>query len=303
MQYSRLDPARKRSLSGRNLGGFTAGALVVALLCSPSDPRTGTIFTGVAEAQSLATGTKAPRFDLIGTFDVEIDGEKSPESRIYFGPQGRGVVLRSPELSSIVRILPSGQRLEAYNKADLDEAADGSVDFISGAPVTWTGRYSVAGGGPAFEIEDHRVRLISRPPLLGPASRKKVIDHNPSYAQKAARAIVQPAYVDALKKFDKPVHIKVYYGTWCSVCSEMLPNILRLEEELQGSNITFEYYGIPQNRESDPEVKRAGFNRIPAGIIYVDGQETGRLEAYRWRAPALSLMNTLRGVEVKVGDG
>jgi len=73
--------------------------------------------------------------------------------------------------------------------------------------------------------------------------------------------------------------------------------ILKVEDQLQGSPVKFEYIGLKRPPEAwkDPEVKRLKVSGVPTGIVYRDGKEIGRITGDIWNAPEVSLSKIING--------
>jgi hypothetical protein len=68
--------------------------------------------------------------------------------------------------------------------------------------------------------------------------------------------------------------------------------LLKVEDQLTGSKIRFEYYGMPRDF-NDPEAKRLSIKGVPTAIVYVNGRQVGRLEGQDWASPEASLTRLL----------
>ena len=73
----------------------------------------------------------------------------------------------------------------------------------------------------------------------------------------------------------------------------MVPRIMKLAEKLEGSKISFDFYGLPRGIVSDPEATRVDIHAVPTGVIYREGREIGRIEGAGWKVPELALNNLL----------
>ncbi len=74
--------------------------------------------------------------------------------------------------------------------------------------------------------------------------------------------------------------MRVYFGSWCPVCGRLVPKILKLQSDLKGAKIQFEYYGLPQPMSDDPITAKENLNGVPTAIVYVDGKEFGRQDGH-----------------------
>jgi len=101
------------------------------------------------------------------------------------------------------------------------------------------------------------------------------------------------AIVSKLSEQSSDVQITVYFGSWCGACKQMVPRIMKVAEQLAGSKINFDFYGLPRGITGDPEASRIDIHAVPTGVIYLDGKEIGRIEGSGWRVPELAINNIL----------
>ena len=237
------------------------------------------------------------RHDLFGTFYLELDGKPASDALLYHAPSRGGILVRTDQTQQAFRVVPRGQIVQFFDKGRIRENPDGSVTILTGTQPTSVGSFQLEQGVPSFTVDGKTARLVSKPPLIGQKTAAELIEHNVSYRLKADKTRVVEQYVDALKAWDRPVRVRVIFGSWCSVCAEMVPNILALERRLAGSNISFEYVGIAKNNYNDPEAKKYDVTRIPTGIVLdMNGTVLGTVAPSSWRHPATALMTTLAGI-------
>ena len=64
---------------------------------------------------------------------------------------------------------------------------------------------------------------------------------------------------------------------------------MRVADELAGSNIESDFYGLPQGDgfSSDPKVKELKITGVPTAVVFVDDREGGRISADGWKIPEL----------------
>ncbi len=83
--------------------------------------------------------------------------------------------------------------------------------------------------------------------------------------------------------------MRVYFGTWCPVCGRLVPRVIKLADELEGSKVRFEYYGLPQPMSDDPITKADKLHGVPTAIVYLGDKEVGRLSGGDLNAPEKSI--------------
>ncbi len=132
--------------------------------------------------------------------------------------------------------------------------------------------------------------LRNQPPLLGLRHADEVTAHNPEYVSSAKAYAVNGSEIATLQKEGRSVTVRVYYGSWCPHCRRLVPHALRIEQELKASKIRFEYFGLPPHFDSDPEARKVFVQSLPTGVVYVNGNEVGRLLGDQaWQSPESTL--------------
>ena len=144
-----------------------------------------------------------------------------------------------------------------------------------------------------FDVEDLIVSVGPKPVLVGIHSPQELVEHDPGYGVK--RDIYEPgaAVVGQLRNQTDDVRVRIYFGNWCPFCGEMVPRVLKIDEALQGSNIRFEYYGLPRSISDDPEARSMNISGVPTGVVYRGGKEIGRVSGNSWRTPEQALADIL----------
>ena len=98
----------------------------------------------------------------------------------------------------------------------------------------------------------------------------------------------------ALRADEKAARVRVYFGSWCPHCKHFLPFMLRVAEELKGSKVQFEFYGLPSPFDKEPQAVAERIRGVPTGIVYVGGKEVGRIEGTQdWDSPEKALAQVL----------
>ncbi|NJL30113.1 MAG: thioredoxin family protein [Thermoanaerobaculia bacterium] len=142
----------------------------------------------------------------------------------------------------------------------------------------------------AFFLDDNTFALIY---IIAPEAIREEYEGT---AQLIPQTLVYgEAAVAALRAEQRDVKVRVYFGSWCPFCKDHVPLLLRVVEELKGSKIRFEFYGLPRPFSGDAEATRDKVNGVPTGIVYVDGKEVGRLSTRGWQVPEVTLTELLRG--------
>jgi thiol-disulfide isomerase/thioredoxin len=235
------------------------------------------------------------RYDFlhIGNFFLLVDGKREP-AEFYRSDRLGAVLVVSPSLASPV--LLRAESVSTVKPAALEKKTDTGVTLRPEAPPTPRGAFAEVDGEVRFALDGHQVALREQPPLLGLRKASEVTEHNPEYLGSAKIYAIDSRAITALRKEGKPVTVRIYYGSWCQHCRMLVPHLIRVEQELQGSQIRFEYFGVPEGFKSDPEIRKAGVQSIPTGVVYVNGTEVGRIVGDdSWRSPEATLRGLLAG--------
>jgi thiol-disulfide isomerase/thioredoxin len=236
-------------------------------------------------AQAQAGGDGAMRgFLLSGDFQLVLDGKLVPKAEVYRSTRAAAVLVIAPGWESPVLLTPSRGGVDAVNLMKMSRVNVESIDLLPGAVYRSLGSFTMAGETIAFTAFGKPAKLEPRPWLLKNQSGAKLLEHDPNYARRATSYPVDAAILAELKKQAKPVRVLMFFGSWCPHCQMNLPKILKVEQELGGGNIQFDYYGLPKGSEfsKDPEVLKYKIDAVPTGIVLVDGREVGRLENAAW---------------------
>ncbi len=187
-----------------------------------------------------------------------------------------------------------GKAAATIPAATVERRPDGTAILKPGAALTPQGAYAYVDHEVKFAVAGHAAILREQTPLLGLRNAGEVTEHNPEYLASAKAYAVNAPEIAALKKETRPVTVRIYYGSWCPHCRRMVPHALRVEQELKGSKIRFEYFGLPPGFGSDPEAQKAVVQSLPTGVVLIQGTEVGRLLGDEvWKSPESTLHTIL----------
>ena len=235
-------------------------------------------------------------FEPSGDYIVTIDGLDVPKAELYQSSVVPGFLIVADQLASPTLVLPRERSVQTVGFMKLLKRDDGSVDIVADAQLTPIGSFEVKGDGVTFMADGKRVALKQRPFLLGLQHVDDMLAHSPDYRRGAAAYQPDPKVVKAIKALDDSnVKVRVYFGSWCHFCKEYVPKMLSVVQDLEGSGIDFEFYGLPQGFGDEPVAKRDGIHGVPTGIVYVGGKEVGRIESQQWSDPEGALHDLIAG--------
>ncbi len=118
-------------------------------------------------------------------------------------------------------------------------------------------------------------------------------EYSADYVRAAAAYSPSRPILERLRSESRAVTVEVYFGSWCPFCQQVLPRIMRVGEELAGSNIRVDYYGLPRGFGSDPKASALKITGVPTGVVFIGGREAGRITGNAWKIPELSLNKIL----------
>jgi thiol-disulfide isomerase/thioredoxin len=227
-----------------------------------------------------------------GDYVLTVKGQAVPGDILYSEHAGAMLILSSAFPSPVLLKQRAGT-VETVSVMKVMKKADGTVDLLSGAVLAPQGQINLSGENVTFTADGKEGELRPKPPLLGLRSVWEVTAHNPEYKVGANNYTPNPQAISSLRKEARPVTVRVFYGSWCPHCRQMVPHAVKDEQQLKGSKINFEYFGVPQRFGTDPEAKRLGINAVPTGIVYISGKEIGRIESSAWESPESALVQIL----------
>lgn len=258
----------------------------------------GAILCGAVPAAAAASvpgpalGLTLPSFVRDIDFILLVDGVQVPVE-LYKGESAGAIVLVSPRFPQ--PLLLRAEVLWSIDPAAIRKHPDATLTLAADAALTRRGTFMVTSDGVSFVLDGHQgsLRHLDVPPLLGLRRLDEVTAHNPEYLASATAETPNPRAVAALRRERRPVAVRIYYGSWCGHCRMLVPHAVKLEQELRGTSVRFEYFGVG-NPLTDPEAKKARIFEIPTAIVSVGGREIGRVIADKdWRALEMALAELL----------
>lgn len=266
----------------RTAAGFVAAAILALTPCLPA----------TAQEADLVLRD----FEPTGDFVLEVDGEVAKGAEIYKSDRVAALLLVTSKLPAPTLLQPRVGSIETVSLMKLARRDDGSIDILADAELTPAGRFELDGEVVRFTIGDKQAALKPRPWLLGLQPAEKLLDDKPEYERDAAAYQPDGTALTSLRQATKDVRVRVYFGSWCPACSRSVPPLLKVAEELAGSDIDFEFYGLPRPFDGEPAAEADDVHGVPTGIVYVDGKEAGRLYGGpAWRFPELTLNDIVQG--------
>jgi thiol-disulfide isomerase/thioredoxin len=248
-----------------------------------------------AGAQQVPLDAELRGFQSSGTYVLTVDGK--PADAEIFESNVPAVLVIAPSLPTPLLLRPGKATVETVPLAKVSRQADGSVGLLADSELAPLGKFKPVGASVAFAYGGKRVSLDPKPPLLGLHTAAELLAHDPAYARNAAEYRPGPTSIAALRAASKPVRVRVFFGSWCGFCKLRAPRLLAVEQTLAGSNVSFEYFGLPSPPAGwkDPEAARLKIGSVPTAVVFVDGKAVGRLVGDDWNAPEVTLARLAAG--------
>ena len=276
----RLDALRSRS----NSRGLALALLALGVLL-PLAP---------ARAQMIPPHPLLRDFEPTGEYVLMIGGAPMPSVQLYSSEKaGSAILMTGPGLRSALLLMPRAREVQRVDSAKVVVGPDGRAFLLADAQPVRESAFTVEGMEPVFTVDGKPARLKERPYLLGPHPGKDLLAHDVAYAFGAKQYSPSPALVRALRQAARPIRVRVFFGSWCPHCRQMVPRILRLADSLAGSQIRFEFYGLPSSFGDEPEAKRMGITGVPTGVVFRGDREVGRISGVDWTIPELAIKKVL----------
>ena len=233
-------------------------------------------------------------FQRTGDYVLMVNGKQVP-AEIYLSQRAAAILVMSSAFLSPVLLTPGLGVAQTVNLMKVQKKPDGAIDLLADAVLTTQGALDIQDEEVRFKADGISAALVTTPPLLGPRRADEVTAHNPEYLPRAASYTPNPQAVAALKKEPRPVTVRIFYGSWCPHCREIVPHVIKLEQLLRGAKIHFEYFGLPPNFGKEQPAIQNNIKAVPTGIVYLGGKEIGRVADNAWTSPETALVAILGG--------
>ncbi len=271
---------------------------------SPLSTRRGTSGVALVLALTLALTTVAARrvpadnvlrdFQRTGDYVLVVNG-KATAAEIYQSQRAAATLIISSTFPSPVLLSAGSGSAATVNLMKVNKKPDGSIDLLADAVLAPQGALDITDEGVRFKADGISAALVTAPPLLGPHHADEVTAHNPEYVPRAVAYVPNPQAVAALKREKRQVTVRIFFGSWCPHCRELVPHAIKLEQLLKGSRIQFEYFGLSPHFGTESPARQYDIKAVPTGIVFIAGKQVGRITSTGWTAPESTLVDILSG--------
>lgn len=256
----------------------------------------------VVSIVALAAGWISPAgaedetlFRATSDYVLELGEETVDGAEIFFSPRHVAYLVISDQLEQplIVR-LPEARAASVPSKAVEKDLGAGTARLAPGAPETPLGGIERRLDEIRFSLGEIAAALAPAPPIVGwrtpQTLRSRDLELRSAFARShksrlKSGELAIPAGQELL--------IEVFFGSWDGYSQQVLPGIMRLEEELAGSSASVRYYGLPRRIADDPVGVERSIHGVPTVIVSSGGTELGRLVGRALAEPGESLRDLL----------
>lgn len=232
-------------------------------------------------------------FQPNGEFLFELDGQDLKDAEIFFGDKAGAFLIMAPALSSPILLGTRTGMVESVHLMKVAKQTDGTVDLLADATLDLISQFKLEGTEVTFDLKGKAAKLKPKPALVGFQDADSLVEYKADYGYSADAYTPSSSALAALRKESRDVRVLIYFGTWCPTCSRLVPRALRVEREIAGSKVRFEYYGLPRDMKSDPRTSKDKIQGVPTGIVYLGDKEIGRLGVKELNEPEAALRRML----------
>lgn len=146
---------------------------------------------------------------------------------------------------------------------------------VEGRPVS---EFRKSGANVHLVHDDHSLWLTPRPPLVGEVVLEQILMQKPEYRKAADAYTPDPQAVGFLSSVSDSVELIAFFGSWCSVCNEEIPKLIRTVESARNGRITVRYFAVSEDlKEPREALKKHSVSATPSLLVYRNGVELGRI--------------------------
>lgn len=271
----------------RTLRGLPAVALL-ALLVVP----VGAVLSAHPAAAQGAPDPLFKDFEQIGQFALVIDDQVQENAEIFKCDAAGAILVMCPTLEQPILFNLRSRQIAKVPIMSLAQRPGGTVDILADASLVPAGTFSVGSEGASVNVDGRTLALTERESLTGARQADELLDYDPAYARGAKSYSPNETLIQDLRGQDKEIRVEVFFNSKCSVCKQMVPRIIKLDQVLEDDVVEFSYYGVPDSYK-DPEMEKRDITGVPTGIVYVNGKEVGRIVGGQWKIPELAIKTTI----------
>lgn len=114
--------------------------------------------------------------------------------------------------------------------------------------------------------------------LIGPQPKAKIVQAVPDWSRLAKSYEPNERIILGFQNFDKSARIRVFVGTWDAKGKSVVAAFLKTVEAAGNAMISVDWIGVSRDlKEPAADLKSYGVKKVPTIIVWVDGEERGRI--------------------------
>jgi thiol-disulfide isomerase/thioredoxin len=215
-------------------------------------------------------GSSSSRYLLTGHFQLRIDEQVQEDARIYKAESG------APEILIAGGDLPGPLLLTARERTIRDVAPDKLSFPGDGQQIAVVEEGALGRQGPAkvtgqklyFHLPGGKRGIIEpREAILGEITAERILEDLPEFARNVDGYEANVGQIRLLSSASD-ARVRVFFGTWCSHCEQVVPRLVKLQQQLEGEGPTITYHGVPRRISEDPLARRLDVHAVPTAVVF-----------------------------------
>jgi len=238
-------------------------------------------------------------FNRTGQYTLYVSTVQQKDARIYHSKRAGAFLVLDSDYKKPWLILPRTKKIATVDADKVVNATDKSADLTAKAEPEELGGFTMEGRDILVNLEGLVARLRPGAHAHGALSGEELLLHTPDYERGVEDYRPNQGDVKKLVECATPTEVTIFFGSWCPTCSRLIPRILRVEKEIEGSKINITYYGLPKGEgvRNDPEARKYGVTRVPTGVLFVDGRAVGTINSRALNRPETALCASLSRID------
>jgi len=114
--------------------------------------------------------------------------------------------------------------------------------------------------------------------MLGPLTKDDILKNLPAWQEVAASYNPKPDILEKLRAVSQIVQVEIYLGTWCPDSQAHVSAYFKIVDFVDNPLLQTNYIGVPRDKSKrEPYIQGKNIIRLPTFIVFLDGQEKGRI--------------------------
>ncbi len=233
-------------------------------------------------------------YKFTDNLDLDINGSLVPSTMFQSVRGLPSILILSDDLDAPLLLDLTEQTARKADAEKLSGEPRTGLVLADGATVDDYGAFDLSEDIVKLTVGGKEITIKQRPFLLGLQEAQDLKAYSLRYVYGSEDFELDAGILDTLRQTQDEVRVRIYFGSWCPHCQQHVPALVRLADELKGSAIDFEFYGLPPGFGEEPEAAANDIGAVPTGVVYISGQESGRMSS-GWEHPEGVLLDIIDG--------